>query len=336
MKTLLLALLGTAIFWQPAFARAASELELQLLEGARQEEKLVFYTTMDLPQSVDVAYQFVQKYPFLRIDLHPAETETLVKKVQNEARTGGSVWDVLIGGGGSFQPLFDEKLIASYHSRQRQSVSDALVDGAGHWSAYYINPYVLGYNTTAVKREEVPKKYDDLLDPRWKGGRIAIDSTAHGLLRGLSASWGEDKALGYLRRLAGQRPVMSRASIAAVESVRTGNVLLAIARAPVIHGYRKDFGAPIDWAFLEPTVAQIDAVMVSAHSPHPHAARLFVDFALSEEGQSALSEVQQIPVRRDMEAQRLVGGAQWSVERPDKNGKFQKSIALFRQIFGIP
>ena len=336
MKTLLLALLGTAIFWQPAFARSPSELEMQLLEGAKKEEKLVFYTTMDLPQSVDVAYQFVQKYPFLRIDLHPSETETLVKKVQSEARTGNSVWDVLIGGGGLFQPLFDENLIASYHSRQRRRVSDALVDSAGHWSAYYINPYVLGYNTTAVKQEEVPKKYDDLLDPRWKGNRIAIDSTAHGLLRGLAATWGEDKALRYLRRLAEQRPVMSRASIAAVESIRTGNVLLAIARAPVMQGYKKDFSAPIDWVALEPTVAQIDAVMVSAHSPHPHAARLFVDFALSEEGQSVLAEVQQIPVRRDMEAQRLVGSSQWSVERPDKHVEFNKTVRLFRQIFGIP
>ena len=338
MKTLLLALLGTAIFWQPAFARAASELELQLLEGAKKEEKLVFYTTMDLPQSVDVAYQFVQKYPFLRIDLHPAETETLVRKVQSEARTGGSVWDVLIGGSGLFQPLFDENLIASYHSRQRRSVSDALVDSAGHWSAYYINPFVLGYNTTAVKQEEVPKKYDDLLDPRWKGSRIAIDSTAHGLLRGFGATWGEDKALRYLRRLAEQRPVMSRASVAAVESIRTGNVLLAVARAPVIHGYKKDFGAPIDWVSLEPTIAQIDAVMVSAHSPHPHAARLFVDFALSEEGQDPLSEVQQIPVRRDMEAQpkRLFKVYQWWVERPDKHVEFHKTVRLFRQIFGIP
>jgi iron(III) transport system substrate-binding protein len=336
MKTLLLALLGAAISWQPAFARAPSELELQLLEGARKEEKLVFYTTMDLPQTVDVAYQFVQKYPFLRVDLHPAETETLVKKVQSEARTGGSVWDVLIGGGGSFQPLFDEKLIASYHSRQRQSVSDALVDGAGHWSAYYINPYVLGYNTTAVKREEVPNKYDDLLDPRWKGSRIAIDSTAHGLLRGLAAAWGEDKALRYLRRLADQRPVMSRASITAVESIRTGSVLIAIARAPVIQGFKKDFGAPIDWVSLEPTVAQIDSVMVSAQSPHPNAARLFVDFALSEEGQSVLAEVQQIPVRRDMEAQRLVENSQWSVERPDKHVEFHKTVRLFRQIFGMP
>lgn len=338
MKTLLLALLGAALLWQPVFAQPPSALDMQLVEGAKKEEKLVFYTTMDLPQTVDLAYRFVQKYPFLRIDLHPSETETLVKKVQSEARSGFPLWDVLIGGGGLFQPLFEEHLVASYHSRQRRGVSDALVDGDGYWAGYYINPYVLGYNTTAVKPEQIPKNYDDLLDPRWKGNRIAIDSTAHGLLRGFAATWGEDKAIAYLKRLADQQPVMSHASITAVESMSTGNVSMVIARAPVIQGYKRDFGAPVDWISLEPVVAQLDAVLMSAQSPHPNAARLFVDFALSEEGQNALAEVQQIPVRRDMEAQPndLVRGYQWSVERPDKHVEFHKTVRLFRRIFGIP
>jgi ABC-type Fe3+ transport system substrate-binding protein len=337
MKTLLLALLGTAIFCQPVFARPRSDLDMQLVEGAKKEKKLVFYTTMELPQTIDVAYQFVQKYPFLRIELHPAETETLVKKVQNEARSGMSNWDVLIGGGGFFQPLLDEKLVVSYHSPQREAVSDALNDSEGFWSGYYINPYVLGYHTTLVKEEEIPKSYDELLEPRWKGNRIAIDSTAHGLLRGLAAIWGEEKAAAYLKRLADQQPVMARASITAVESMHAGNVAMVIARAPVIRGYKKKLGSPIDWTTFEPVIAQIDAVMLSAHSPHPNAARLFVDFALSKEGQSALASVQGIPVRRDMEprSKPAFRGHKWFVERPDKHVNFQATVRLFREIFGI-
>ena len=178
-----------------------------------------------------------------------------------------STWDVLLGGGGLFQPLLEANLIASYHSPQREAVSDALNDSEGYWSGYYINPYVLGYNTTLVNEDEIPKSYDELLDPRWKGNRIAIDSTAHGLLRGLAAAWGEDKAVAYLKQLADQQPVMARASITAVDSLHTGNVSMVIARAPVIHGYKKKLGSPIDWIFLEPIVAQLDAVMLSAQSP---------------------------------------------------------------------
>ena len=337
MKTLLIALLGTAIFCQPVFARPRSELDMQLVEGAKKEKKLVFYTTMELPQTMLVVQDFVQKYPFLMIDLHPAETETLIKKVQDEARSGMPVWDVLIGGGGLLQPLFEENLVASYHSPQRGAVTDALVDNNGYWSGFYINPYVLGYNTNFVMREEIPKSYDELLDPRWKGRRIAIDRTAHGLLRGLAATWGKDKAVAYLKRLAEQQPVMARASITAVDSMHTGNVSMVLARAPVIQGYKNKLGSPFDLVSLEPIIAQLDAVMLSAQSPHPNAARLFADFALSKEGQSALAEVQQIPVRRDMEpsSQPAFRRHKWFVERPDKHVNFHKSVNLFREIFGI-
>jgi iron(III) transport system substrate-binding protein len=337
LKTLLLALLGTAIFCQPVFARPRSDLDMQLLEGAKKEKRLIFYTTMDLPQTIEIVHAFAQKYPFLGLELYPLETETLVERIQNEARSGTSVWDVLLGGGGVLQPLLEEKLIASYRSPQREAVSDALNDTEGYWSGYYLNPYVLGYSTTLVKEEEIPKSYDELLDIRWKGNRIAIDSEAHGLLRGLGAAWGEDKAVAYLKRLAGQQPVMARTSITAVDSLHTGNVSMVIARAPVIQGYKKKLRSPIDWIFLGPIVAQIDAIMLSSRSPHPNAGRLFVDFALSTEGQGALASVQQIPVRRDMEprSKPVLQGHQWFVERPDRHVNFQEAIRLFRGIFGI-
>jgi ABC-type Fe3+ transport system substrate-binding protein len=335
VRTLLLALLVTAIFWQPVFARPRSVPDMELVEGAKKEKKLVFYTTMELPQTIEVVRDFAHKYPFLGLELYPLEAETLVKRIQNEARSGMSTWDVMLGGGGLLQPLLEANLIVSYHSPQREAVSDAFKDSEGYWSGYYINPYVLGYNTTS---DEIPKKYDELLDPLWKGNRIAIDSEAHGLLRGLAAVWGEDKAVAFLKRLAEQQPVMARASITAVDSLHTGNVSMVIARAPVIQGYKKKLGSPIDWIFLGPIVAQIDAVMLSAQSRSPNAARLFVDFVLSKEGQSALAGVQQIPVRRDMEprSKPVFQGHPWFVERPDKHEHFRKTVRLFREIFGIP
>jgi iron(III) transport system substrate-binding protein len=338
VRTLLLALLGAAVFSQPVLARPRSDLDMQLVEGAKKEKRVVFYTTMDLPQTIEVVRDFAQKYPFLDLELHPLEAETLVKRIQNEARSGMSTWDVLLGGSGIFQPLLEANLIVSYHSPQREAISDALNDSEGYWSGYYINPYVLGYNTTLVNQETIPKSYDGLLEPRWKGNRIAIDSTAHGLLRGLAAAWGEDKAVGYLKRLAGQQPVMARASITAVDSLHTGNVSMVIARAPVFQGYKKKLGSPIDWIFLGPVVAQIDAVMLSAQSRSLNAARLFVDFVLSKEGQSILAGVQQIPVRRDMEPRSKPGvqGHQWFMERPDKHENFRKTVKLFREILGLP
>ena len=139
MKALLLALLVATVFCQPVAARPRSVLDMELVEEAKKEKKLVFYTTMDLP-TIEVVRDFAQKYPFLGLELHPLEADTLVKRIQDEARSGISAWDVLLGGGGSFQSLVEANLVVSYHSAQREAISDALNDSAGYWSGTTSTP----------------------------------------------------------------------------------------------------------------------------------------------------------------------------------------------------
>jgi iron(III) transport system substrate-binding protein len=337
LRTLLLRLLLTATFWQ-VFAEPAVAQNVGSIEGAKKEGKLVFYITLDLPQNADIFRDFAQKYPFLDLEVHPLETETLVKRIQDEARSGQFMWDVLLGGGGLLQPLLEEKLVLSYASPQRESINKALNDSKGYWSGYYLNPYLLGYNTRLIKEQDVPKSYNELLEPRWKGNRIALDSAAHGLLQGLVAAWGGAKAIEYLKRLADQQPMIPRGSIVAVDSLHTGDVSLVIARAPLLLGYKEALHSPVHWVPLDPVIAQIDAVMLSARSPHPNAARLFVDFVLSLEGQNAIAGVQQVPVRRDMQprSKYVIQAYKWFVEVPDNHVNYQTTIRVFRKIFGIP
>ncbi len=61
-----------------------------------------------------------------------------------------------------------------------------------------MNPFVLGYNTNLVKKDQVPKTHEQLLDAKWKGKKISIDDSAYGLLAGLMRAWGEEKAVAYL------------------------------------------------------------------------------------------------------------------------------------------
>lgn len=336
MKRLLLALVGTALFWQPGLARPRLALETALLEGAMKEQQLVLYATPDLPQTIAVVQDFFQKYPFLDIKVYPLEAEALVARVRNESHAGAPMCDILTGGGGLLQPLFQENLLASYQSLERERISETLTDSAGFWSAYFINAYVLVYNTLSVKAGEIPKSYHDLLDPRWRGGRIAIDGTADGLLRGLAPTWGEERAVGYLKRLAGQEPIMSRTSLSAVDAVHMGKARLAIARSAVVQGYKEKLRSPVDWTFLEPVVAQAECVMICAQAPHAAAARLFVNFVLSREGQRALASIEQVPVRRDKDAplDRTAQSRKWFVEKPDPHVSFRATAKRFRDIFG--
>jgi iron(III) transport system substrate-binding protein len=306
------------------------------LDEANQQQKLVLYSTMELPQNIDLINHFVRKYPLWDLELHPLDTSTLIERIQREARDGVFKWDVLLAGGGVFRPLFAANLIASYRSPEREGVSATFNDQNGFWSGYYVNSYMLGYNSNAARRDEVPTTYEGLLADRWKGKRIAIDGNAHGLLRTFTEVWGRNKAIAYLERLAEQQPVVVPESIIAVDSLHVGAVSLALGRFPVVHAYRRKLGSSIKWAFLDPVVAQIDAIMVSAQSRNPAAAKLFVDFAQSKEGQEVLASIQQVPIRRDMEMGRRapIEGQAWFIEPPDKYEDLPETMRVFRRILG--
>jgi iron(III) transport system substrate-binding protein len=333
--TFLFGLLVIASFLPPVFAGSSSAPGITSIDDTKKETKLVFYTTMEFPQNTELIRLFAEKYPLWNIEVHPLETETLVKRVQDEARARLPTWDVLLGGGGLLGPLLEANVVLSYHSPERKALSDALKDGEGYWAGYAVSPYVLAYNTNLVKKKEIPTSYEHLLKARWKG-IIAIDNTAYGLLQGLAAAWGEDKAVAYLKRLSHLQPIMARESFAAVDFLHHETVSVIIARAPVIQAYKDHQHSPIQWVSLEPVISQVEVVMLSARSPNPNAARLFVDFVLSREGQTALAgAAQQVRLHHDRQSSPKKA-LRWYLEHPDKTVNFQHTVRLFRKIFRIP
>jgi len=209
-----------------------------------------------------------------------------------------------------------------------------LFDKQGYWYVHYVVPWALGYNTQLVKKEDVPKTYEALLDPKWKGGRISMDNEGYLVLQGLITAWGKEKAIDYMKKLAAQEPVLMRGNTERVAFTGAGQYPLILAYAHTIE--REKFkGSPMDWIPLEPAVVEIDPQMIGAKSPHPNAARLFMDYILSKEGQEMLLEFQRIPVRKDVEPKpaRLFRGYQRIVERPDDYKYFSDNVKLYQEIF---
>jgi len=175
----------------------------KLVEGAKREREIVYYTTTTLDQSKRVVDRFEQKYPFIRTTLFRAGSGALVNKIFTEASVGRSSWDVMGGGVEKVSRTTERKLFASYRSSETQMIAHELVDKEGYWTAYYVTVYVLGWNTKLVKAEDVPRTYEALLNPKWKG-LLSLDSEAYSMLTGLKRIWGRDKAIAYFRRLAAQ------------------------------------------------------------------------------------------------------------------------------------
>lgn len=325
-----------AVFLLPALAWSQSNPDPKLIEGAKKEGALVYYTTMTLDQSKQTVDKFEKKYPFIKVELFRTGGGPLLNKIFTEARGGRFSWDLVVGRGEMVLPLMERKMVASYHSPESKMIDEQLVDKEGFWTAYYVNSYVLGWNTKLVKREDVPKTYDALLNPKWKGGQISLDTEAYGMVEGLKRAWGKEKALAYFKKLAALEPVLKRGNTERVQLTLAGEYPLIIAYNQTIQRMTSR-GAPIDWLPLDPAVTQVNPVLISSKAPHPNAARLFYDYILSKEGQEQLRSYQRIPVRKDVEPDppRLFRGFKYVIENPEDYKDFDATVKQYLDIFKL-
>jgi iron(III) transport system substrate-binding protein len=332
MKSLL-CLLGSFVALLSSSVRAQDGQNTKLVEAARKEGEIVWYTTMSSDQNKAFMDRFQRKYPFLRPSVLRSGGGALLNRVLSEAKAGKYLFDVVHGTGEIVLPLMEEELLAPYASPERNMIPEDLKDDKGYWTSVYVNSVVLGYNKNLVKRENLPQNYDDLLDPRWKGRKISLDDSYTTFLQGLVSSWGKEKAVAYLRKLAEQEPVIMRGSTVRVQLAAAGEVPLVIAYANIIQNFAEK-GAPVDWVPLEPAVVSVNTVMLGAKATHPNAAKLFIDFTLSKEGQEKLWDFQRIPSRSDVEPKpaRLFRGYKRHVVHPEDYKNHDEIVKLYSQI----
>ena len=335
-QILALCTLLAAVYLQAAVTWAQGSPNAKVIEGAKKEGEVVWYSTMTLDQSKQVVDRFQKLYPFINPNLFRTGGGPLLNKIMTEARGGLFAWDVVVGRGEMVIPLKEKKLVAAYRSPESKMIDKDLVDAKGFWTAYYVNAYVLGWNTKMVKKDQVPKTYEALLDPKWKGGQISVDNEAYGMLQGLIGAWGREKAVAYFKKLAALDPVPKRGNTERVQLAVAGEYPLILAYNQTIERMTQR-GAPVDWLPLEPAVVQVNPVMLAAKAPHPNAARLFADFILSKEGQEMLRGFQRIPVRTDVEPDppRLFRGYKRVIENPDSYKNFDETVALYLDIFKL-
>lgn len=326
----LLVLLSPAASWSQGSA------DPKVIEAAKKEGEVVWYSSMTLEQGEQVVVRFQKKYPFIKATHFRTGSGSLLNKILTEAQGERHAWDVVGGRGEMVLPLIKRKLVARYRSLQATMIDEDLVDNESYWTAYYVNTYVLGYNTKLVKKEDVPRTYEALLDAKWKSRKISVDTNAYGMLQGLIGLWGKEKAVSYFKRLAAQDPDLTRGHNLRIQLAAAGEYPLVIAWNVVIQRMTSS-GAPIDWIPLEPAVVQVNTVMLAARAPHPNAGKLFIDFLLSKEGQEMFRDFQSVPVRKDVDPDppRLFRGFKRVIEHPEGYENFDETVKLYLEIFKL-
>ena len=268
-----------------------------LVEKAKAEGEVVFYSSLQAQQIDPFIRVFQKRYPFIKVNPYRVSGNRQVLKIQTELNAGNNLFDVTNGSAEQGSAIKKIGALDPYFSPQREFFSAANKDKEGYSASFYVIPIVLGYNTKMVKPAELPKTYEDLLHPRWKSNMF-FDDEAYEWSAVLQKHWGRDKALQYMRALAKQDLRMMRGRTQQTQLLAAGERPIAI----VLSGHTvldlKAAGAPVDQVILDPYFAQANKLMLARHAPHPHAAALFYDWSLSEEGQSMITTFGRVVARK--------------------------------------
>ena len=278
----------------------------RLIAGAKKEGELMLYSSLTQEDQLKLAEDFKRRYG-VTVKFWRGSQAHILQRVVSETRGGRFEFDVLETNAPQLEALAREKVLQKMNSpRAEEELLPETVPAHGEWMPDRLNLIVYAYNTNAVKAEELPKSWHDLLDAKWKR-RIGMESTNVEWFSAVVESLGEKRGLELFRRL-GENGV----------AVRTGHnhsaALVAAGEIPLMLGiYSHDAermkakSAPVEWFVLSPAVVLPSAVAVSRRAPHPHAAALFYDYMLSD-GQRFYTEVNRVPANRnyDSPVRRLV------------------------------
>jgi iron(III) transport system substrate-binding protein len=262
-------------------AYAGPDRAEKLIAGAKKEGTVTLYTSANVDDMSVVTAAFEKKYG-VKVRVWRGSSENVVQRGVTEARGGRYDADIFETGGAAMESLHREKLLQQVKSPSQADLVPEALTAHGEWTGTRYNIFVAAYNTKLIKKDELPKSYDDLLDPKWKG-KLGIETDDSDWFGAVIDLLGEQRGIKLFRDIVATNGI----------SVRKGHTLLAnliisgeVPLALTTYAYRavqlKNSGAPVDWFALPPTIARFEGAGVARRAPHPNAAILFFDFMLTE------------------------------------------------------
>ncbi len=282
---------STAFATRVAAAPPAEPVTPALIEAAKKEGKLAYYTAMDLPIAEKFAKAFEAKYQGIAVRVERSGAERVFQRIAQEQGSNINAVDVVNTADGAhiivwkrngwLQPYVPED-VAQYFPEQYRDP-----DGVSALTRVWLSS--LGYNTNLVKAEDAPKSFADLLDPKWMGKMVKAHPGYSGTIMTATFQIARDLGWEYLEKLSRQRVMQVQSSTDPPKKLALGE------RAVMADGndynliLLKERGDPVEVVYPTegtPFVSGPTAIFKSA--PNPNAARLFQSFLHSREGQQLL------------------------------------------------
>jgi iron(III) transport system substrate-binding protein len=260
---------------------AAQPIDENTLAAARKEGTLTFYTSIAEQDMSRIVGPFERKYG-IRVQVWRAGTDKVLQRTISEAAARRYEVDAIHFGSPEMEALHREKILQRIDSPYYRDLVAGAVPAHREWAATVLSVWVQAYNTRLVRKEDLPRSYRDLLDPKWKG-KLGIEAKNQEWFWTVAEELGGEEGIRFFRELVAKNGISVRQGHSLLTNmVGSGEVPLALTVYNFLAEGAKQKGAPVDWFVIEPAVARSNAIGIARRAPHPNAARLFHEYMITE------------------------------------------------------
>lgn len=310
MTTLLRRAVGTMLAVLAASAMAQTDPALltalgadraaKLLAAAKTEGSVTLYTSIAGGDLKPLITPFEEKYG-VKVNVWRASGDSVLNRVINESKAKRAGADLVHAGAVELEVLRREQLLQPVQSPHFGDLIPGSVAPGKEWAATIYSMWVQSYNTNLVKQQDLPKTYQDLLDPRWKG-KLGYEVENIDWFATVVKSMGEAQGVQFFRDLSKGNGISVRKGHSNLNGmVAAGEVPLALTIYNYMPAQLKEKGAPIDWIVLQPAVVRANAVGVVKGAKNPAAAALLEDYLLGE-AQATYAKLSYLPASKKIKS----------------------------------
>ena len=334
----LTAVLAFAIAQAPLPAQSAvppSWAVPNLLAAAKTEGKLTVYGSMNEAEALPFWKAF-QDATGVEVNYVRSSDTQIMARVAIENRVRQRTWDVALT---TTVTAFPHEYLAPYDPPEAKGLMDGARASDRRWYGAYANYNAPAYNSKFVKRDDLPKSYDDFPSHKEWAGKTAIVHTDAEWVAALFSYYGEAHARTLIKNIANTlNPALTDGHLALARSVGSGEYWVALNNFLNLTSNVKMSGAPTDYWLLNPVALIFGSVGINVLAPHPNAAKLAENFVLSHDAQVLITRKRRFPTRPEVPTNPPEIGQQLKpmkivpvVFNGDEHRKWQK---IFNELFG--